>query len=73
MLTASFDATLRVIATNIREAREAMGLTQVQMSRRCGLGDRTLGQIESGQRPMTVETLCRIACALKCEARDLLP
>lgn len=62
----------RTIGGNIRTGREAMEITQLMLSHRCRLGERTVGLIEGG-RPMTVSTIYCIAEVLRCNVHDLLP
>lgn len=57
---------------NIRERRQAKMMGQETLSRRCGLGDRTVGIIERG-RAVNLTTLYKIAWELNCDPHDLLP
>ena len=56
----------RMVSDRIREAREAAGLTQKQLSDRLGFKDRqTLSSIETGQRKITSEELVSVIRILK--------
>lgn len=56
---------MQVLTTskNVREAREAAGLTQQALASRAEIALRTLARIEAGE-DCTVRTLARIALAL---------
>lgn len=55
-----------MVSDRIREAREAAGLTQKQLSDRLGFKDRqTLSSIETGQRKITSEELVSVIRILK--------
>lgn len=56
------------IGFRIRAAREAMGLTQEELTRRLGFNDRqTLATIEAGNRKVSAEELMRFMQALGCD------
>jgi len=52
------------IGSQIRNARQARGLTQMQLCHTAGLTISALSGIERGVAQATVPTLCRIADAL---------
>ena len=52
------------IAQSIREAREAAGLSKIQLAEKAGLSRSGIGRIESGKRSPTGETLAALAGAL---------
>lgn len=58
----------------IRDLREKLGLTQVQAAKLAGLPSAQVwSDVENGRRSnLTIETLERVARALKVKARDLL-
>jgi len=61
------------IGERIRAARKAAGLRQSDLASRLHVGQGRISDIETGRHGMTLSTLHRIALALGCEARDLLP
>lgn len=65
----------RGVAHNILKRRVALDgfVSQQELSRRAGLGERSVGVIEVKKRGINVDTLVRIAKALGCQPRDLLP
>lgn len=61
-----------VIAENIRQRRQAMGLSQEALADNCGVHRTYIGSLERGERNLTVNTLAKVADALGCTAIDLL-
>lgn len=55
---------VRVVADNVRELRQAAGMTLVDLAERSGLGRSTLAQLEGGEANPSIETLWAIAAAL---------
>jgi len=62
---------LRDLGSRIRELRRAQGLTQEELSERLGMLAPNYARIEQGRMNTTVETLVRIAKALKVGVADL--
>lgn len=64
---------LSTIAKNIKYHRKRLGLSQDKLSKLAGVAYNTIVKIESGenQNP-TIETLTKIAKALKVDISDLL-
>ena len=60
------------LGSRIRERRETVGLTQVELSTRAGIGRVTLTRIEKGAHSPRTETLTAIARALGVEVQDLV-
>jgi transcriptional regulator with XRE-family HTH domain len=59
----------------IRERRKSFGLSQTEAAEKAGIpgGAAAWHDIESGRRVnVKIETLVKIATALKCDARDLI-
>lgn len=52
---------LRVISQNIRNTRKAHGLTQEEIAEKVGLTPEYYGQLESGNKAPSLETLINIA------------
>ena len=61
------------IAKIIRERRASLQLSQEELGERAGLHRTYIGALERGERNISVRTLYRVAEALGCDARDLLP
>ncbi len=53
------------VSKRIREAREAAGLTQAELSQQSGLPQSHISRLEQGKHSPTARTLERIATALK--------
>ncbi|MFT4105531.1 MAG: helix-turn-helix transcriptional regulator [Lacrimispora sp.] len=60
------------IGNRIRTIREAQGLTQEEASERCDITTPFYGNIERGDRKMSVETLVKISKGLGVSADELL-
>lgn len=60
------------IAAKIRELRKSLKLTQSQFAELVGLSEDSVGKIERGLYVPTVETLNKIATALKIPIQDLM-
>ena len=56
----------------IRERREALGYTQSRAAKRAGFSQPRWAEIEADRYSMTLETLRRVARALRCKAVDLI-
>ncbi|MYR29185.1 MULTISPECIES: helix-turn-helix transcriptional regulator [unclassified Streptomyces] len=69
----ALDAFRRQLADRIRDHRLWRNLSQEQVAERTGLSAHTVQRIESGTRETKVSYLFRLAHALDCEVRDLLP
>ena len=56
-----------IVAENIKNRREALGITQTELAERMGLKDKSsISKIESGKLPITLKTVERVAAALNC-------
>ena len=53
-----------MIGKLLREARRAAGLSQEALAEKCGLHPTYIGQIERGEKNVTVESIYRIAHGL---------
>ena len=62
----------RVLATQLRTVRTRRRLTQVAVAERVGIHPSYLGSIERGRRNVPLDTLCRLAWALRVEPHELL-
>jgi transcriptional regulator with XRE-family HTH domain len=63
---------LRSIAANVRRRRAELGLTQEQLGEAAGISYRYLQDIERGRKNITVETLVRLARALRARSIQLM-
>lgn len=60
------------LGTNLREARERLGLTQEQVAERSGVHATEVSRIEAGKRDPQVSTLERLAEAVEVKPGRLL-
>ena len=60
------------LGTNLREARERLGLTQEQVAERSGVHATEVSRIEGGKRDPKVSTVIRLAGALEVRPGQLL-
>lgn len=66
------DPCMADLGTNLREARERLGLTQEQVAERSGVHATEVSRIESGKRDPQVSTLRRLAKAVELKPGRLL-
>ena len=66
------DAVASHIAANIRQLREARGLTQEQLSRLSGVPRATWANLESGAANPTLSVLVKVAAALQVSIEELI-
>ena len=59
------------VATHLRRLRLHLGLSQEALADRAALHRTYIGQVERGERNVTVETVDRIAAALGVDASEL--
>lgn len=60
------------LATNIRERRQAAGLSQEALAELTGLSQTWISRLETGDGNPTIETLTRVAKAFEINLSDLL-
>jgi transcriptional regulator with XRE-family HTH domain len=60
------------LGTNLREARERLGLTQEQVAERSGVHATEVSRIEAGKRDPQVSTVERLAKAVEVKPGRLL-
>ncbi len=60
-------------AAEIKRRRARLGITQAQLAERVGVRLPTIGRLEIGNRRPSIDLLERLAEALQCRVRDLLP
>ena len=63
---------MSALGTNLREAREKLGLTQEQVAQRSGVHATEVSRIEGGKRDPKVSTVERLAEAVKVKPGQLL-
>jgi transcriptional regulator with XRE-family HTH domain len=61
-----------VLGTNLREARELLGLTQEQVAERSGVHFTEVSRIEAGKRDPRISTVERLAKAVEVKPGQLL-
>lgn len=67
------EKTLQKIADSVRKARINNELTQVELAKKSGLSTNYISRIERADVSPTVETLEKLAKALKVKSSDILP
>jgi transcriptional regulator with XRE-family HTH domain len=66
------DCRMGDLGTNLREARERLGLTQEQVAQRSGVHATEVSRIEAGKRDPQVSTVRRLAEAVNVKPGRLL-
>lgn len=59
--------TTDALGRQLREAREAAGLTQAELAERTAIPQSHLSKIEHGKHAVTIDVLCRLADALEAD------
>jgi len=62
----------RVLGRAIRARREKAGLSQEKLAEKADLTLNYIGQVERAEKRITLETLARVAKALRCRIGDLV-
>lgn len=62
----------RVLGERIRERRRELGLSQEALAQECGVHWTFLGQVERGQRNLSLHNLLRIAEGLRIDPGELV-
>lgn len=70
--TSSANARLRLFGDLVREHRHRIGLSQEALALRAGINRSYYASLEAGRRNASLETICRLALALGCDAADLV-
>jgi transcriptional regulator with XRE-family HTH domain len=60
------------LGQTVRAERKKAGLSQEELAEKAGLTRNYIGDIERAEKKITLETLAKIAKALKCRVRDLV-
>lgn len=53
----------------IRERRNSLGISQLELARRTGISRDTICRVESGETNITLKTLYKISEAMDCEVK----
>jgi transcriptional regulator with XRE-family HTH domain len=61
----------RAVGMAVRVRREKLRLSQEQLAEKADVTRNYIGDIERAEKKVTLETLAKIAKALKCRVRDL--
>ena len=61
----------KVLGENIRTHRRRLGWSQIKLAEKADLHHNYIGDIERGEENVSVDTLMRIAGAMKISLRDL--
>ncbi len=56
----------------VRKRRHELGISQEALADRCGVHWTFLGQVERGQRNLTLHNICKLADGLGVDAGDLV-
>lgn len=59
-------------ASNLRAARQALGISQERLADMAGLHRTYVGSVERGERNISIDNVERLAVALKKDIADLL-
>jgi transcriptional regulator with XRE-family HTH domain len=70
---ASYSKIRRAVGSAIREKRRATGLTQEKLAEKADLHPNYLGEVERGEKSISLEALYRIASSLGISIKDLTP
>jgi transcriptional regulator with XRE-family HTH domain len=68
---ASYERTRKALARKIRERRRALGLTQESLAERGEFDVRHVQKLEAAQLNVSLQTMCRLAAALKLSLSEL--
>ena len=64
---------IRILAANLRKVRLAAGLTQEGLARKAGITGSYYARLERGEYLPSLNTLCKIAKAMRVKASQILP
>lgn len=63
---------LRLFSDLVRARRQRVGLSQEALAIEAGINRSYYASLEAGRRNASLETICRLAVALGCDAADLV-
>lgn len=61
-----------IVATNLRQARNAIGLSQEELADRAGINRNYIGMLEAEKHAATVDMLKKLAAVLEIDPAELL-
>ena len=64
---------MKAISTNVRNKRLDLHMTQKDLAEKCGLSTNYISRIERADVSPTVDTLEKLAKALKVDSSEILP
>ena len=62
---------LQILGQRIREMRKERDLTQEDLAHESDIDRSYIGGVERGERNLSFDKLCQIACALRCDVAAL--
>lgn len=62
----------RQLGLAIRSRREQLAVSQEKLAEYADVHRNYIGLVERGEQNLTVDSLCKLAAALRCRASDLL-
>lgn len=63
----------KILGDALREKRRAAGLTQERLAEKADLHPNYIGEVERGEKTISVDALMRIAAALKTSVTSFFP
>jgi transcriptional regulator with XRE-family HTH domain len=61
------------LGATLRTTRHGRGLSQEDLGAKAGLSGKFIGEVERGEKSISVDSLYRLASALRVRAREVLP
>ncbi|WP_294267673.1 helix-turn-helix transcriptional regulator [uncultured Chryseobacterium sp.] len=71
--TVSFIMYICIMELRIKEIQKKKSITNVELSKRSGIGTQQISYYHSGDRTPPIKTLKKLADALECEVAELMP
>jgi transcriptional regulator with XRE-family HTH domain len=60
-----------ILGTKLRSLRKDLGLSQARLGQRSSLTGKFIGEVERGEKSITIDSLYRVSLALQVPLRDL--
>ena len=64
---------ITTVGNLIRIQRERLGMTQLELSEKAGLGEKTINRLEQGKSSMRIDTFFTLAASLRVTPNDISP